>query len=42
MVVVDAIVAGAGILGCTVARWLAEVGRNVVVLEKRAVIGENM
>ena len=32
---VDAIVAGAGIWGCTVARMLAEKGRKVLVLEKR-------
>ena len=37
----DAIVAGAGIWGCTVARRLAEVGRKVLVLEKRAAIGGN-
>ena len=37
----DAIVAGAGIWGCTVARRLAETGRNVLVLEKRAAIGGN-
>ena len=38
---VDAIVAGAGIWGCTVARRLAEVGRKVLVLEKRAAVGGN-
>lgn len=38
---VDAIVAGAGIWGCTVARRLAEAGRRVLVLEKRAAIGGN-
>ena len=32
----DAIVAEAGIWGCTVARRLAEVGRKVLVLEMRA------
>ena len=37
----DAIVAGAGIWGCTVARLLAEAGRKVLVLEKRAAIGGN-
>ena len=37
----DAIVAGAGIWGCTVARRLAEAGRRVLVLEKRAAIGGN-
>ena len=39
---VDAIVAGAGIWGCTVARVLAEAGRKVLVLEKRAQIGGNV
>ena len=38
---IDAIVAGAGIWGCTVARRLAEVGRKVLVLEKRSVVGGN-
>ena len=38
---VDAIVAGAGIWGCTVARRLAEAGRKVLVLEKRAAVGGN-
>lgn len=37
----DAIVAGAGIWGCTLARRLAEAGRRVLVLEKRAAIGGN-
>lgn len=37
----DSIVAGAGIWGCTVARRLAEAGRKVLVLEKRAAIGGN-
>ena len=37
----DAIVAGAGIWGCTVARRLAEAGRKVLVLEKRAAVGGN-
>ena len=31
---VDAIVAGAGIWGCTVMRRLAELGRKVLVLER--------
>ena len=35
---VDAIVAGAGIWGCTVARRLAESGRKVLVLEKRTAV----
>ncbi len=38
----DAIVAGAGIWGCTLARRLAEGGRNVLVIEKRAVVGGNV
>lgn len=38
----DAIVAGAGIWGCTVARRLAEAGKRVLVLEKRPVIGGNV
>ena len=38
----DAIVAGAGIWGCTVARRLAEAGKKVLVLEKRAAIGGNV
>lgn len=37
----DAIVAGAGIWGCTVARRLAEAGKRVLLLEKRAKIGGN-
>ena len=37
----DSIVAGAGIWGCTVARRLAEAGRRVLVLEKRAAVGGN-
>ena len=36
-----AVVAGAGIWGCTVARRLAEAGWKVLVLEKRAVVGGN-
>lgn len=39
---IDAIVAGAGIWGCTVARRLAEAGRKVLVLEKRSVVGGNV
>ena len=39
---VDAVVAGAGIWGCTVARRLAEAGRHVLVLEKRPVVGGNV
>lgn len=42
MIDYDAIVAGAGIWGCTVARRLAEAGRRVLVLEKRPVIGGNV
>ena len=38
----DAIIAGAGIWGCTLARRLAENGRRVLVLEKRDVIGGNV
>ena len=37
----DVIVAGAGIWGCTLARRLAEAGRKVLVLEKRAAVGGN-
>ena len=37
----DAIVAGAGLWGCTIARRLAEAGRRVLVLEKRPVVGGN-
>ena len=37
----QAIVAGAGIWGCTVARRLAEAGRRVLVLEKRSAVGGN-
>ncbi|MBR3221100.1 MAG: NAD(P)-binding protein [Kiritimatiellae bacterium] len=37
----EAIVAGAGIWGCTVARRLAEAGRRVRVVEARAAIGGN-
>ena len=35
------IVAGAGIWGCVIARRLAEAGRKVLVLEKRAAVGGN-
>lgn len=38
----DAIVAGAGIWGCTVARRLAEAGRKVLVLESRKAVGGNV
>lgn len=38
----DAIVAGAGIWGCTVARTLADGGKRVLVLEKRAAVGGNV
>ena len=37
----DCIVAGAGIWGCTVARRLAEAGKEVLVLEKRSAVGGN-
>ena len=39
---IDAVVAGAGLWGCTVARVLAEAGRRVLVLEKRAAVGGNV
>lgn len=39
---INAIVAGAGIWGCTVARRLAEDGRKVLVLEKRHAAGGNV
>ena len=39
---VDAVVAGAGIWGCTVARQLADAGRRVLVLEKRDAVGGNV
>ena len=42
MISADTIVAGAGIWGCTVARRLAEAGRKVLVLEKRAAVGGNV
>ena len=38
----DAIVAGAGVWGCTIARVLAEAGRKVLVLEKRGAPGGNV
>lgn len=37
----ETIVAGAGLWGCTMARRLAEAGRKVLVLEKRAAVGGN-
>ena len=37
----SALVVGAGLWGCTVARRLAESGRKVLVLEKRAAVGGN-
>ena len=39
---VDAIVAGAGVWGCTLARRLAEAGRRVLVLERRSAVGGNV
>lgn len=39
---VDAIVAGAGLWGCTVARVLAEAGRKTLVLERRPAVGGNV
>ena len=42
MQAIDAVVAGAGIWGCTVARRLAEMGRRVLVLEKRNAVGGNV
>lgn len=42
MIIYDAIVAGAGIWGCTVARRLAEAGKRVLVYEKRPVVGGNV
>ncbi len=38
----DAIVAGAGFWGCTVARRLAEAGRKVLVMEARGAVGGNV
>lgn len=37
----DAIIAGAGIWGCTLARRLADAGKKVLVIEKRNSIGGN-
>lgn len=39
---IDSIIIGAGIWGCTLARRLAEIGRRVLVLEARAVVGGNV
>ena len=39
---INAIVAGAGIWGSTVARVLAEAGRKVLVLERRSAPGGNV
>ena len=39
---IDAVVAGAGIWGCTVARRLAESGRSVLVVERRGAVGGNV
>jgi len=39
---VEAIVAGAGVWGCTVARRFAEAGRRVLVLERRPAVGGNV
>lgn len=39
---IDALVAGVGIWGCTIARRLAEAGKRVLVLEKRPVVGGNV
>lgn len=38
----DAVVAGAGIWGCTVARRIAEAGGKVLVLEARGAVGGNV
>ena len=38
----DAIVAGAGFWGCTIARRLAEAGRKVLVIEARGAVGGNV
>ena len=38
----DAIIAGSGIWGCTLARRLAEAGRRVLVLEAREAVGGNV
>ena len=39
---IDVMVAGAGLWGCTVACVLADTGRKVLVLERRAAIGGNV
>lgn len=39
---IDAIVAGAGIWGCTVARRLAEAGRKALVMEKLSAVDGNV
>ena len=39
---VDAVVAGAGIWGCTLARRLAEAGRRVLVIDRRDAVGGNV
>ena len=39
---INAVVAGAGIWGCTIARRLAEDGKKVLVLEKRHAVGGNV
>ena len=39
---VDAIVVGAGIWECTIARRLAEAGRRVLVLDRRQTVGGNV
>ena len=39
---IEAVVAGVGIWGCTVAGRLAEAGRKVLVLEKWPVVDGNM
>jgi UDP-galactopyranose mutase len=39
---INAVVAGAGIWGCTIARRLAEAGRKVLVIDSRPVVGGNV